>query len=106
MTEIGELRDKIKIYRKNKNPDGMGGWTEEEELVFTPFARVEAPRSKSGVIAQKDVEIRSHEILIRYCPEIKMGDIVDFLGNRLVVQAIRFDAKRKWMYLDCIPEMK
>ena len=106
MTEIGELRDKIKIYRKKRTSDGMGGWKEEEELIMTPFARVEAPRSKSGVIAQKDAEIRSHEILIRYSSEIKMGDIVDFLGEKLVVQAIRFDAKRKWTYLDCVPELK
>lgn len=106
MTEIGELRDKIKIYRKKRTSDGMGGWKEEEELIMTPFARVEAPRSKSGVIAQKDTEIRSHEVLIRYSLGPKMGDIVEFLGQRLVVQAVRYDARRRWMYLDCVPEVK
>ncbi|MFA7112206.1 MAG: head-tail adaptor protein [Sphaerochaeta sp.] len=106
MTSIGELRDKVKIYRKEQTEDGMGGWEEHEILVMTAFARVEAPRSKSGVIAQKDTEIRSHEVLIRYSLGPKMGDIVEFLGQRLVVQAVRYDARRRWMYLDCVPEVK
>lgn len=105
MTSIGSLRDEINIYRKQHISDGMGGWDEREFLLMPAFARIEAPRSKSGVIAQKDTEIRSHEVLIRYSTKPKMGDIVEFLGNRLIIQAIRHDAKRRWMYLDCVPEV-
>lgn len=102
---IGELRDEILILRKKRISDGMGGFTYVEEPVLNAWARVEAPRSKTGVIAQQDTELRTHEITIRFSSGPKIGDIVEFLGDRLVIKAIRHDRRRKWMFLDCEPEV-
>ena len=105
MTQIGELRDQIFIIRKTKTTDDMGGWTFTEKTIATLWARVEAPKSKTGIIAQKDTEIRTHQITIRYHDVIMIGDIVSFFGTRLIVKAIRHDRLRRWMYLDCEPEV-
>jgi len=43
---------------------------------------------------------------MRYNDAVKIGDIVKFYDTRLVVKAIRHDGKRRWMYLDCEPEVK
>jgi len=106
MTYIGELRDKISIIRKMKTSDGMGGWGVTESVIISPWAKVEAPKSKTGIIAQKDTEIRTHQVTMRYNDAVKIGDIVKFYDTRLVVKAIRHDGKRRWMYLDCEPEVK
>jgi SPP1 family predicted phage head-tail adaptor len=103
---IGELRDEILILRKEFIPDGMGGHTEVEAPLINAWARVEAPRSKTGVIAQQDTEIRTHEITLRYVTEPEVGDVVEFLDERLVVQAVRHDRRRRWLYLDCVPEVR
>lgn len=103
--KIGDLRDQILIKRAEWSEDGMGGWTETEETKLTVWARVEVPRSKTGVIAQQDTELRTHEITIRFSSGPKIGDIVEFLGDRLVIKAIRHDRRRKWMFLDCEPEV-
>ena len=105
MTQIGELRDQIFIIRKTQTSDGMGGWTTTERTILSPWARIEAPKSKTGVIAQKDTEIRTHQITIRYYDGVRIGDIVSFFGTRLVVKAIRHDRLRSCMYLDCEPEV-
>jgi SPP1 family predicted phage head-tail adaptor len=105
MTQIGELRDQISIIRKTQTSDGMGGWTITEKTILSPWAMVEAPKSKTGIIAQKDTEIRTHQITIRYYDGVQIGDIVSFFGTRLVVKAIRHDQFRRWMYLDCEPEV-
>jgi len=103
--KIGDLRDQIVIKRAEWSEDGMGGWTETETTKLTTWARVEVPRSKTGVIAQQNTEIRTHEITIRFSDVPKIGDVVEFLGTRLVVQAVRHDVRRRWSYLDCEPEV-
>lgn len=103
--KIGELRDEILILRKERTPDGMGGYTEVESLLINAWARVEVPRSKTGVIAQQNTEIRTHEITIRFSDVPQIGDVVEFLGTRLVIQAVRHDARRRWSFLDCEPEV-
>lgn len=105
MTHIGELRDKISILRKIKTGDGMGGWSVTESVIISPWAKVEAPKSKTGIIAQKDTEIRTHQVTMRYNCMVEAGDIVRFFDARLVVLAIRHDSKRRWMFLDCEPEV-
>lgn len=105
MTYIGELRDQISIIRKTKTSDGMGGWSVTESVIVSPWAKVEAPKSKTGIIAQKDTEIRTHQVTMRYNDAVETGDIVKFYDMRLVVKAIRHDSKRRWMFLDCEPEV-
>jgi SPP1 family predicted phage head-tail adaptor len=103
--KIGDLRDQIVVKRAELTSDGMGGYTEAEKTKLTAWARVDVPRSKTGVIAQQDTEIRTHEITIRYSDIPQIGDIVEVFSDRLVVMAVRHDPLRKWSFLDCEPEV-
>lgn len=102
----GDLRDRIEVVRKTRTTDGMGGWSESESTLLTVWAQVLTPRSKTGVVAQQDAEIRTHEIAIRYSALPAINDIVKHLGDRLEVKGVRYDAKRKWTFLDCVPEVE
>ncbi len=102
----GDLRDRIEVVRKTRTTDGMGGWSETESTLLTVWAQVLTPRSKTGVVAQQDAEIRTHEIAIRYSALPAINDIVKFLNDRLEVKGVRHDAKRKWTFLDCVPEVE
>ena len=80
--------------RKSRTTDGMGGWSETESTLLTVWAQVLTPRSKTGVVAQQDAEIRTHEIAIRYSALPAINDIVKHLGDRLEVKGVRYDAKK------------
>ena len=102
----GELRNRIEVVRKSRTTDGMGGWSETESTLLTVWAQVLTPRSKTGVVAQQDAEIRTHEIAIRYSALPAINDIVKHLGDRLEVKGVRYDTKRQWTFLDCVPEVE
>ncbi len=102
----GDLRDRIEVVRKTRTTDGMGGWSETESTLLTVWAQVLTPRSKTGVVAHQDAEIRTHEIAIRYSALPAINDIVKHLGDRLEVKGVRYDAKRQWTFLDCVPEVE
>jgi len=102
----GELRDRIDVVRKTRKTDGMGGWTETESTLLSVWAQVQTPRSQTGVVAAQDAEIRTHEVAIRYSPLPAINDIVKFLNDRLEVKGVRYDAKRQWTFLDCVPEVE
>ena len=102
----GELRNRIEVVRKTRTTDGMGGCSETESTLLTVWAQVLTPRSKTGVVAQQDAEIRTHEIANRYSALPAINDIVKHLGDRLEVKGVRHDAKRKWTFLDCVPEVE
>ena len=102
----GDLRDRIEVARKTRTTDGMGGWSETESTLLTVWAQVLTPRSKTGVVAQQDAEIRTHEVAIRYSAIPAINDIVKHLGDRLEVKGVRYDVKRQWTFLDCVPEVE
>lgn len=102
----GDLRDRIEVVRKTRTTDGMGGWSESESTLLTVWAQVLTPRSKTGVVAQQDAEIRTHEIAIRYSALPAINDIVKHLGDRMEVKGVRYDSKRQWTFLDCVPEVE
>jgi len=102
----GDLRDRIEVVRKTRTTDGMGGWSESESTLLTVWAQVLTPRSKTGVVAQQDAEIRTHEVAIRYSALPAINDIVKHLSDRLEVKGVRYDTKRQWTFLDCVPEVE
>ena len=105
MIAAGDLRDRVDLLRKERVPDGMGGWDLHEAPLVSVWARVETPDSKTGVVAQKDVELRTHEITLRYTAEPKIKDVAVFRSLRLEVKGVRHDSRRKWTFLDCVPEV-
>ena len=100
----GDLRDRVKILRKQKAKDGMGGFVETEIQILRIWAQVNALQAKDNVIAGQRRDIRTHEIILRKGvePIPKQGDIAEWEGNRLEVAATRPVAN--WLILDCVTE--
>jgi len=100
--KIGDLRERIEIRRKELAPDGMGGHTETETVVGVLWAKVTVPRSKDGIVAMRDAEIRTHEITVRSYANVRMNDLVVWKGERLLVRSLRPDHES--IVFDCVPE--
>lgn len=100
--KIGEMRERIEIRRKALSPDGMGGQVETESLVGILWAKVAVPRSRDGIVAMREAEIRTHEITVRSYADVRMNDVVAWNGERLLVRSLRPD--RECIVFDCVPE--
>jgi len=102
----GALRERITIYRKVRERDGMGGSSETEKELLSAWAQVNVLQAKDNVIAGTSRDIRTHEVILRsqVSPVPKQGDIVDWTGYRLEVRATRPVAT--WLILDCITEVR
>jgi head-tail adaptor len=100
--KIGDLRERIEIRRKELAPDGMGGHTETETVVGVLWAKVTVPRSRDGIVAMRDAEIRTHEITVRSYADVRMNDIAVWKGERLLVRSLR--PERECIVFDCVPE--
>lgn len=48
---IGRLDKKIKIYKKERTPDGQGGYTTTSVLVYDVWASISIPRTTTEVIS-------------------------------------------------------
>lgn len=104
----GELRHRIAVYRASRTPDGMGGWIETETLLLECYAAVAVPSARDGVVAMRDAELRTHEILMRRPPPAQMpkiGDVAMWRGARLRVRATRETPGGEGLYLDCMSEV-
>ena len=104
----GDLRERIEVRRFSGVPDEMGGASGSEALVMMTWARVRVPSAKDGVVAMKDAELRTHEILIRmpcvaWLP--RLGDVVVWNGARLIVKATRPTDRGDGLFLDCVTEV-
>ena len=102
----GDLRDRIEIRRRSRIEDGQGGHTEGEILVLSCWAEVTVPRAKDGVVAQKDVSIRSHEVKIRYSAAPDIADVVLWQGRRLSVLSTRPVERGAGLILECETERR
>ena len=104
----GDLRERIEVLRFSGVPDEMGGTSGAEALVMMTWARVRVPSAKDDVVAMKDAELRTHEILIRmpcvaWLP--RLGDVVIWNTVRLIVKATRPTDRGDGLLLDCVTEV-
>jgi len=103
---IGELREKITVYRDSMAPDGMGGYTKTRNELISAWAKVETPASAYQQVAGQDVEMRTHTITIRFISGgAKAGDIVEWQGEFLRVLGVRYDDRRRFCIMECRPEV-
>lgn len=104
----GDLRERIDIFRKVRTPDGMGGHEEAEVALLSVFAQVRVPAARDGVVAMRDVELRTHEILVRRpLPETTpvIGDVVLWRGVRLLIRTTRPTDRCDGLFLECVSEV-
>ena len=99
----GALNQKIEIRRAAQTDDGMGGSTSVVSAILACWAQIKTPKSRDGIIAGKDLDIRTHEVTIRHTAvEPKRGDIVIWSFKTLKIGNVRED--KAFYYLDCIQE--
>lgn len=100
----GYLRDRVTISCKEYTLDNMGGRiVDKETIIGTFFAQVNCTQARDNVIADQSRDLRTHEVILRQGTAIvKLGDIVTWQGNRLIVKATRPVAH--WLILDCVTE--
>ena len=97
----GKLREHITISRLTTADDGMGGSTTAQSNILTCWAEIKTPKSRDGIIAGKDLDIRTHEVTMRReSVEPLRGDIVTWGTKKLKIGAVRED--RAFYFLDCI----
>lgn len=103
----GRLNEHIEISRKVETADDMGGHSTALTPIAILWASVNVPRSREGIVGGRDLDIRTHEVVIRmgemggYEPPV-MGDMVAWRGKTLKVQAVREDYGNNRYSLDCI----
>lgn len=105
----GGLRERVEIRRKEKIPDGMGGFDEVETSLFSCWAAVVVPRSKEGIVSGRDLELRTHEVTIRHRfnvdQEPKHGDRVMWKSQGLRVATVRPIGSGAGYVLECVLEV-
>lgn len=101
---IGRLRERVTIKRGVPTRDPLGGNTVVETDLMDVWASVEVPRSRDGIVAMSETEIRTHEIVIRFSDTPAMNDVVVWGTTRLLVRNLRPLEDKRWLVLECVPD--
>lgn len=101
----GSLSEQITITRAVFEDDGIGGSTTQDTIIFSGWASVAAKKSKDGLLGGRDLEIRTHLVVMRL-PETEpqKGDVIAWRGKSLTIKAVRPDYRAAQVELDCIQE--
>ena len=100
-----KLNEQITITRSVFEDDGIGGSTKLDVIIFSGWASVAAKKSKDGLLGGRDLEIRTHLVLMRLSgTEPQKGDVIAWRGKSLIVKAVRPDYRAAQVELDCIQE--
>lgn len=99
----GKLNQQIVIKRFVDASDGMGGSTSTQSTILTCWAEVRTPKSRDGIVGGRDLDIRTHEVIIRKSGiEPARGDKVEWGTKVLDVKAVREYASDNVYALDCV----
>lgn len=104
----GELNQRITISREEHVSDGQGGSTTTKKTVLSCWGRVKVLSAKDAVVAMKDVDLRTHEILIRYPDGNHMpaiNDLVEWRTSLLRIRATRPGSDDASLFIDCVTEV-
>lgn len=106
VTTIGDLKDQVTISSITYTDDGMGGHSTALTPIATVWASVNVPRSRDGIVGGRELDIRTHEVIIRMGGvEPVQGDTVTWRGKALIVKAVREDYGNNRYSLDCIRQV-
>ncbi len=102
----GEFREVIDIISKVKTPDGMGGYIVTDNTKLHCMAIVRGKRSKDGVVSGRDLEIRTHEVIIRLSSvEPQKNDKILWRGKTLAVKTVLPDYSDMFCVMECVNEV-
>jgi SPP1 family predicted phage head-tail adaptor len=85
---IGQLNQKIRIYKKVKTPNGSGGHTSAEVDVCTPHAYVRQLSSRELLQAQKVAATATCVFVIRNRDDIRESFYIEHKGQHYNIRGI------------------
>lgn len=75
---IGSLNKRIKVYFGQKTSDGMGGFTVNDELIFTTWGMINPISADRLMEIDRSIQNTTHEITMRYRPNFDgLGTNID-----------------------------
>lgn len=102
----GDLRERVEFHRVVLQQDALGGAVEQEEVLFSCWARVSVPSAKNDQVAGSERAVRSHEVTIRKSSvDLQAGDVAVWRGSRLKVLATRPTEDLTGLIVDCETEV-
>ena len=98
----GKLRHKISLQRREKTPDGGGGYTYDWVEYDTTYAWIRPMSGVENLVAMRIESNITHDLFIRYRADLNAKDRIVF-GSRSfdVVSVINIEERNKWLQLRC-----
>lgn len=102
----GDLRERVEFRRVVLDQDDLGGAVEQEQVLFSCWAKVSVPAARNDRVAGSEMAVRTHEVTIRkFSVEPRTGDVAVWRGTRLKVLATRPTDDLTGLILDCQTEV-
>jgi SPP1 family predicted phage head-tail adaptor len=99
----GKLRNKIEIQRRDKTPDGAGGFKVDWVKIADTWAWIKPMGGTEGLVAMQLQAQVSHDIIIRYRSNLTAADRIVFQGRAFnIVSVIDIEERQHWMQLRCM----
>ena len=96
----GQLNIKTQIYRLIKVPDGAGGYTQDWELVFSPWARVKPKSGSEKLHSQRLNATGLASVVIRYSAGINETMKIFFKGrDHNIRSVVNIEEADEWLEL-------
>lgn len=98
----GKLRHRISIQRKERTPDGAGGWYDTWVEKWKVYAQIKPSSGGENLVAMRLQASITHDIVIRYLPDIKASDKIVFEDRSFnIVSIIDVEERKRWYQLRC-----
>ena len=98
--EAGKLRQRVEIQRRDKVPDGGGGWSVDWVKVASPWAWIKPMSGSEGLVAMQLQAQVSHDIIIRYREGVTAADRIFYKGRAFNIQSvIDIEERRQWLQI-------
>jgi SPP1 family predicted phage head-tail adaptor len=96
----GALRTRLVLQVVEREPDGLGGFTESWSDVAVVFARVEPVRADSRFGAGRELDTITHRVTLRYREGIEPGMRFSRQGRSFMIVTVH-DPDESGRYLVC-----
>lgn len=100
MPQIGTLRDRVQLQRKDTVAEAEGGHAVSYASVATVWARVTSLKGRIGREADARAARISHTVVMRFRTDIGAGDRIVYRGRNLEIQSAD-DLNGKRAFLNC-----
>jgi len=100
MPQIGTLRDRVQLLRKDMAAEAEGGHAVSYVSLATVWARVTSLKGRVGSEADARAAQISHTVVMRFRADIGAGDRIVYRGRNLEIQSAD-DLNGRRAFLNC-----